>query len=331
MRNGGQMRRFIIGIFILVVISLGVYYLVIVRKKTADDFVYNRLRAHFHEVSDYVETNGQIEPLNRVEILPPSGGRIEKIFVEEGNEVKAGDILCLLSSSDRVAILDAARAISEDEYRRWEDSYKPIKVLAPISGRVILRNIVEGQTVGAQTVLFAISDRLIAVASVDESEIGKVSIGQKAFITLDAYPDKTMTGRVFQILDEGKNVSNVIIYKVKINIDEVPRFLKSHMTASIRILISRRKVLSLPAKAIEYSKDGKVYVITGFNSKKEPIKREIKTGKDYGDIVEIKEGLKEGDEVFMKVVRYSKQQLNNATNPFMPQRKRGQKGIMKRI
>lgn len=326
------MKKFFVLFLVLIVAGIGYYFIFKNKDKNKEEeFEYKTVKVGWKLVRDFVEVTGQIEPLNRVEILPPSGGRIEKIFVEEGKEIKAGEVLCLMSSSDRVAILDAARSISEEEYKKWQDSYKPIKVLAPISGRIILRNIVEGQTVGGGTVLFAMSDKLIAVASVDESEIGKVKIGQNAFITLDAYPDTNISGKVFQILDEGKNISNVIIYKVKINLDNVPSFLKSQMTANIKILVATKKILGVPQRAVEYSKDGKVYVVTGFDQKKNPIKKEIKIGRDYDDIVEIKSGVYEGDEIIMKIVKYSRQQTNTGTNPFMPQRRPSQRGVMRRI
>lgn len=313
----------IILIILAVIIAGGVYYYFKGKKsKSESNITYQPVKVEYREVKDFVEVTGQIEPLNRVEILPPSAGRIEKIFVEEGSNVKSGDILCLMSSSDRVAILDAARAVSEEEYKKWEDVYKPIKVLAPISGRIILRNVVEGQTVGASTVLFAMSDRLIAIADVDEADIGKLKISQTAYITLDSYPDITMKGKVFQILDEGKNQSNVIIYKVKIDLEKTPEFLKSKMTANIKILVSKRKVFAIPSDAVEYGKDGKAYVITAFDSNKNPVKKEIKLGKDYDDIVEVKSGLKEGDEIMMKIFKYTKQEINQGKNPFMPQRKK---------
>ncbi len=318
-------------IVIVLIISAGVYYY-FSRDEKQQDFTYQSIKVQYREVKDLVEATGQIEPLNRVEILPPAGGRIEKIFVEEGMNVENGDVLCLMSASDRVAILDAARSVSEEEYKKWQDAYKPIKVLAPISGRIILRNIVEGQTVGAGSVIFAMADRLIATASVDESDIGKVKKGQIAYITLDAYPDVSLTGKVFQILDEGKNVSNVIIYKVKIALDKIPDFIKSQMTADIKILISKRKVLAVPSKAIEFSKDGKAYVITGFDSKKNPVKKEVKVGKDYDEFTEIKEGVVENEELFMRVIKYSKQSVNQGSTPFMPQRKKTQpQGVMRRI
>jgi macrolide-specific efflux system membrane fusion protein len=313
-----MMKKTIIILSVLVVAG-GIYFLTRSKSKTEEN-VYSELTVSFQRVNEYVETTGEVDPLNRVEILPPSSGRIEKIFVEEGATVNTGDVLCLMSSSDRVAIIDAARSISDSEYRKWEDSYKPIKVLAPISGRIILRNIVEGQTVGASTVLFAMSDTLIVVADVDESDIGKVRVGQTALITLDSYPDTQIRGKIFQILDEGKNVSNVIIYKVKIRLDKIPSFLKSQMTCNIKISADSKKILAVPMNAIEYSKDGNVYVITGFDSKNNPIKKKISVGKTYENLIEITKGLKDGDVIYQKVTKYLKQNVDNGTNPFMPQR-----------
>lgn len=324
----------ILTVILLVAAAVGGYYFYKKsdREQKTQDTVYKPVKVEYREVKDFVEVTGQIEPLNRVEILPPSSGRIEKIFVEEGSIVESGQVLCLMSSSDRVAILDAARSVSEEEYKKWQEAYKPIKVLAPISGRIILRNIVEGQTVGGSTVLFAMSDKLIAVGSVDESDVGKVKLGQQAFITLDAYPDVTIKGRVFQILDEGKNQNNVIIYKVKINLERVPEFLKSQMTSNIKILVSKKRILSIPSRAVEYEKDGKSYVISGFDAKKNPLRKEVILGKDYDEVVEVKGGLNEGEEVMMKVSKYSKQQLNQGANPFMPQRRSTQtRGIGRRI
>jgi len=62
-------------------------------------------------IRDTVETTGEVAPLNRVEVKPSVGGRVEKLLVDEGALVKKGQILGYLSSTDRVAILDAARSI----------------------------------------------------------------------------------------------------------------------------------------------------------------------------------------------------------------------------
>ncbi|UPT72790.1 MAG: efflux RND transporter periplasmic adaptor subunit [Elusimicrobiota bacterium] len=127
-----------------------------------------------------------------------------------------------MSSNDRTAILDAARAQGPEAVKKWEDAYKPTAVFASLPGEVILKNVVVGQAVDAGTVLYAVADTLIVNASVDESDIGKIVLGQKARIRLDSYPDQPVEGKVFDILYEGKNVSNVITYGVKVRPDKVP-------------------------------------------------------------------------------------------------------------
>ena len=294
----------------------GWYY---VRREKAAEVKYSAVGVTAQPLTETVETTGQVQPLNRVEITPPSSGRIEQLLVEEGDAVKAGEVLALMSSSDRVAILDAARAMGEDQYKSWQDSYKPIKVMAPLAGSIILKNVVEGQTVGQGTVLYAMSDQLIVLASVDESDVGKVKLGQPVKITLDAYPDKPVRGRVFQILDEGKNVSNVITYGVKIRPDRIPSFFKSQMTANISIEISRKeRALMIPSRAITVDPSGNTAVITDMKDGK-PVYRRIETGSDSGNRTEVLSGLEEGDKVLVSDRGYTPQQAS-AGNPLMPGR-----------
>ena len=183
------MKRTIVVIIAALAVAAGGAYLH--RKKSARAGAgYSPAAASAQEISESVDTTGAVAPMNRVEIQPSAAGRIERILVEEGDRIKTGQVLALMSSSDRVAILDAARAMGEEQYNYWQDAYKPIKVVAPLDGTIILKNIVEGQTVGQSTVLFAMSDRLILIANVDESDVGKIRDGQRAVITLDAYPNE---------------------------------------------------------------------------------------------------------------------------------------------
>ena len=212
---------------------------------------YQAVQAELADLSELVDTTGVVEPENRVEIQPSSSGRIEELLAEEGDRIKAGQVLALMSSSDRVAILDAARAAGEEQYKQWQETYKPIKVISPIDGTLILRNVVQGQTVSANTVLFAISDKLIVSASLDESDIGRIKMGQRATIVLDSYPDKPVRAAVFKILDEGTTKNNVVTYTVKLRPERVPPFFRSQMTANIKVKISeRRDILLLPAAAV---------------------------------------------------------------------------------
>lgn len=256
-------------------------------------------------IEQSVDATGSVAPQNRVEIKPPVGGRIEKLLVEEGDRVKTGQIVAWMSSTDRTAILDAARAQGPEAVKKWEDAYKPTAVFASLPGEVILRNVVVGQAVDAGTVLYAVADTLIVNASVDESDIGKVVLGQKARVRLDAYPDQPVEGKVFDILYEGKNVSNVITYGVKVRPDKVPPFFRSQMTANVSFLVKRKEdALLVPAAALKDAPGGKRVVLVRGADGEPPRQVEVKVGIETDDKAEILEGLAEGDKVLLAQSRY---------------------------
>lgn len=259
-------------------------------------------------IEQTVDATGYVSPLNRVEIKPPISGRIEKLLVDEGEAVRTGQILAWMSSSDRAAILDAARAQGPAELKKWEDAYKATPIVAPLSGVIILRNVVVGQTVDPSIVLYAMSDRLIVLAQVDESDIGRVKVGMPARITLDAYPNHVDEGTVFDVLYEGKNVSNVIQYGVKINLAKVPPFYRSEMTANISFIAQRKEnVVTLPLTAVKDSPDGKKLVmIPGADGKPQP--REVALGLSNDENVEVVSGLTNGEKVWIAQSKYVKQQ-----------------------
>jgi macrolide-specific efflux system membrane fusion protein len=255
-------------------------------------------------IEQSVDATGSVVPLNRVEIKPPVGGRIEKLLVDEGSHVNAGQIVAWLSSTDRAAILDAARAQGPAELKKWEDSYKPTPIVASLSGEVILRNVVVGQAVDAGTVILAVADTLIVVAQVDESDIGKIKIGQQARIRLDSYPDQPVTGKVVDMLYEGKNVSNVITYGVKVRADKLPPFFRSQMTANVSFLVRRQEdAILLPSAAVrDVVGGGREVLVPAADGK--PTSKAVKVGIETDDQVEILEGVAAGDKVLLPQGKY---------------------------
>jgi len=213
-----------------------------------------------------------------------------------------------MSSSDRAAILDAARSQGPDATKRWEDAYKPTPIIAPLSGVIILKNVVVGQTVDPSAVLYAMSDFLIVLGQVDESDIGRIHVGMPTLITLDAYPDKKVEGKVFDILYEGKNVSNVITYGVKVRPTKVPSFFRSQMTANISFVInSKDSALIIPVTVVQEMSNGiKQVSIPGIDEK--PVIREIKTGLENNDMIEVLSGLSLGDKILITRGKYIPQQ-----------------------
>jgi macrolide-specific efflux system membrane fusion protein len=266
------------------------------------------VEAKLGSIQETVEATGEVQPLNRVEIKPPIPGRIEKLLVDEGSRVAAGQILAWMSSTDRASILDAARAKGPDEEKKWQDAYKPTPIIAPLSGIIILRNVVVGQTVDATTVLYAMSDKLIVKADVDETDVGRIRMGMEAVVTLDSYPDKPIGGSVFQILYEGVNTSNVITYGVKIEPRQVPPFFRSQMTANISLVANKKEnVVLLPEAAIQPSQTGERQVmVPGPDGK--PTPKVVQVGLENGDQAEITSGVSDGDKVLVIRKRYTTQQ-----------------------
>jgi macrolide-specific efflux system membrane fusion protein len=257
------MKKWLLGLVIIALAGGGIYYALSAKKRgKRGDHVTQVVTATSGTIEDTVQATGVVQPLNRVEIKPPIPGRIESLKVDEGSTVKAGQILGWMSSTDRAAVLDAARAKGPDELAHWEDAYKPTPIIAPLSGTIILRNVVVGQTVDATTVIYAMSDKLIVKADVDETDIGRVRLNMPARITLDSYPNQPIAGRVFQILHEGLNVSNVITYPVKIEPRDVPPFFRSQMTANITLISTKKdNVLLIPTAAVVVSAQGDKHVL----------------------------------------------------------------------
>ena len=299
----------ILWLVLILVIGGGVYWFIAVRGRGKhNDRATQAIQAHLGSIEDTVEATGEVMPLNRVEIKPPIAGRIEQLLVNEGDHVKEGQILAWMSSTDRAAILDAARAQGPTALKHWEDAYKPTPVVAPLAGTIILLNVVVGQTVDATTVIYAMSDKLIVKADVDETDIGRVHLGMPAVITLDSYPNQPIQGTVFQILYEGVNVSNVITYGVKIEPKNVPPFFRSQMTANISLIASKKdNVVLLPEAALLPSPSGERQVmVPGPDGK--PTPRTVQVGLETGDQAEITSGISEGEQVLIVRKRYQPQQ-----------------------
>jgi HlyD family secretion protein len=161
--------------------------------------------------------------------------------------------------SDRIAL--------EQAERRLRDT----KVFAPIAGVVAARTVEPGQivvsptnNVSGGTTLLTISDlsRLFIVASVDESDIGKVATGQPVEITADAFPNDRFRGEVVRIATKGQNVSNVVTFEVKIEVTSRNKSkLKPEMTANVEIVAADKTgALLLPSAAIRFRR-GERYVL----------------------------------------------------------------------
>jgi macrolide-specific efflux system membrane fusion protein len=206
-----------------------------------------------------------------------------------------------MSSTERAALLDAARTKGPEELKRWEEMYRPTAIIAPIRGMVIARNTEPGQTFTANDAVFVMSDLLTVKAQVDETDIALVKLRQPADVTLDAYPEHAFKGQVEAIAYDAKTVSNVTTYEVDVQPHNPPAFLRAGMTANVRFHVaSKENALLLPSAAIRV-RDGGTYVLVPAGDG--TVEREVRVGLTDGRNSEVAEGLAEGDKVLIAQLR----------------------------
>lgn len=292
------MKKVIISVVVLVLIAGGIF-LLSEKKKKNNQFA--EIKPARGSIAVEFRETGTVSPRNRLEIKPQVSGRIEDILVIEGQNVKKGEIIAWTSSTDRAALLDAARSKSEDEVKKWEDTYKPTPLISPLDGFIIARSKEPGQTVSVNDVILVMADKLIIEAVVDETDLRYIKPGQDVKIFLDAYPDKYFSGAVEHIAYESTVVNNVTVYKVKIKPGNPPPNFRSGMTATIEVTAAKREdVLLLPVDIIVVPKDSlgekgnKKFVSVKLPGGKSELK-EVKTGISDGKKIEITEGITEDD------------------------------------
>jgi HlyD family secretion protein len=133
------------------------------------------------------------------------------------------------------------------------------KIVAPVDGVVVARNVDVGQTVAASLAaptLFQIAQDLTKMqvdTNVSEADVGRVQVGQPATFTVDAYPGRVFKGVVTSIRKAPINVANVITYDAVIGVSNEDLALFPGMTANVKIVVSQRKnVLRVPNAALRY-------------------------------------------------------------------------------
>ncbi len=137
-------------------------------------------------------------------------------------------------------------------------------IRSPVDGVIISRAIDIGQTVAAsfQTpTLFTIAKDLTKMqieVSVDEADISRIVLGQKASFTVDSYPEQSFKGKVVQVRSAPIITQNLVTYIVVVNVDNSDLKLKPGMTANVSVEVARKDdVLKLPPSALRFKPKSK--------------------------------------------------------------------------
>ncbi|HEX6613785.1 MAG TPA: efflux RND transporter periplasmic adaptor subunit [Rhodanobacteraceae bacterium] len=203
------------------------------------------------------------------------------------------------------------------------------RIVSPVNGTVVSRNVTIGQTVAAsfQTpTLFLIATdmtRMQVDTNVSESDIGSVREGQRASFHVESFPRRRFDATVVQVRQAPQTVQNVVTYDVVLGVDNRDLALKPGMTATARITTAARaNVLRVPDQALRYvpsaeatpAANGKgARVWTLVNGRPSPVR--IVTGLDDDSFTEVLGGdLKPGERVIVGE-RREPAQADKATAP----------------
>ena len=188
-------------------------------------------------------------------------------------------------------------------------SYTTIE--SPIDGVVLSRDVEVGDAVSSilvlgsgATLVMTLGDtsEVYVKGKVDESDIGKVYLGQPARIKVESFKDKTFTGKVTKIAPMGVEKDNVTTFEVRASINNPGGELKANMTANAEIILEEHKaVLQIPEGAMIYDKDKKASVEVPDPHGKDGVRKvAVNVGISNGAKTELLSGLKEGDQVVLQ-------------------------------
>jgi HlyD family secretion protein len=189
----------------------------------------------------------------------------------------------LLDFANARAEVVRARVAVDDAQNQMDDT----NVRAPIGGTIIEKLVERGQVissptrdVGGGTVLLKMADLgLVQVRTlVDETDIGKIQVGQRATVTVDAYPNRPFEGTVLKIEPQAITEQNVTMFPVQVRIDNRAGLLRPGMNAEVEIHVGEREnVLAVPNAALRTQRDvGSAAEVLGLSP--EAVQQELAAG-----------------------------------------------------
>ncbi|MGA9353698.1 MAG: efflux RND transporter periplasmic adaptor subunit [Terriglobales bacterium] len=203
--------------------------------------------------------------------------------------------------------------VSQDHanLKQLEEQLAYTTIESPLDGIVLSRDVEIGDAVSSILVLGSTATLVMTLGDtsevyvkgkVDESDIGKVYLGQPARIKVESFKDKTFTGKVTKISPMGVEKDNVTTFEVRVSINNPEGMLKAMMTANAEIILDEHKnVLQIPEGAIIYDKDKNASVeIPDSKGKDGKKKIAVNIGISNGAKTELLKGLKEGDQVVLQ-------------------------------
>jgi HlyD family secretion protein len=211
----------------------------------------------------------------------------------------------------KIAQADAQVQSAHAQLKQLEEQLSYTTIYSPMNGIVLSRDVEVGDAVSsilvmgsAATLVMTIGDtsQVYVKGKVDESDIGKVYLGQPARIKVESFKDKTFYGKVTKISPMGVEKDNVTTFEVRVSINNPGGELKAAMTANAEIILDEHKnVLQIPEGAVIYDKDKKASVeVPDPNAKDGKRKVAVALGISNGAKAEVLSGRKECEQVVLQ-------------------------------
>ena len=202
-------------------------------------------------------------------------------------------------------------AQNQASLKQLEEELGYTTITSPMDGTILSRDVEIGDAVSSilvlgstATLVMTIGDttRVYVQGKVDESDIGKVYLGQAARIKIESFKDKTFSGKVTKIAPLGVEKDNVTTFEVRVSIDNPGGELKANMTANAEIILDEHKnVLTVPEQAVLYDKDRNATIeVPDPKAKNGRRVVPIKAGISNGTKTEVLAGLSPGETVILQ-------------------------------
>ncbi|HQJ74729.1 MAG TPA: efflux RND transporter periplasmic adaptor subunit [Bacteroidota bacterium] len=252
----------------------------------------SKLYADFNSIVKEGQIIAQIDPTNLQQALNDAEANLERVKAQYNESERTFERIKSLYEKklESQANYDAALTnyeVSKASLKQAQAQLERAKInlayatiYAPVNGVVIDRKVNVGQTVAASfsaPTLFTIANDLRKMqvqATIDESDIGKIAVGQEATFTVDAYPDEKFYGKVSQIRLSPVIISNVVNYTVVIDFNNDDLKLMPGMTANIKILVAKKdRVIRVPNIALRFQPPNEVIDTIKMNEMRESFRK----------------------------------------------------------
>ena len=217
----------------------------------------------------------------------------------------------LASAKAGIAKSQAALEQQQAALDMSQENLRNATIVSPMDGVVLSRDSEVGTAVSSilvvgssATLIMTIGDlnEVYVKGKADESDVGKLYLGQPARITVESFKDQKFEGRVTKISPMGVEKDNVTTFEVRVSISNEKHILKAQMTANAEVILDEPKaVLAIPEGAIVYNKDKSTAVqIPDPTNEKGFRKVAVTTGISNGAKTEVLKGLTEGQQVILQ-------------------------------